>query len=208
VNRDRAVDLAEHLLRNLHAGQLEWPLSIITEVYVFGSFSRGALTPHDLDINFEYERTEQWRNHFFSLLGSGRDPYAPVRKELTVGRRGYQFTLDFRAHADFEMTLLWRRGDSLEAALERLHAIKADPSAGRAHRDSMLPQFEGIDEWIPRPCREALFSAAENGIVTVERIVLPDVPVISSVAGEYIAGRWSPASPLYREDYRKLNSKK
>ena len=39
---ERSIELAEHLLRNLDAGQNEWPLSLLTEVYVFGSFARGA----------------------------------------------------------------------------------------------------------------------------------------------------------------------
>jgi hypothetical protein len=43
MKRERAVDLAAHLLRNLDANQHEWPLSLLTEVYVFGSFARGAL---------------------------------------------------------------------------------------------------------------------------------------------------------------------
>lgn len=198
MDRKRAIDLAEHLLRNLDAGHLQWPLSIITEAYVFGSFSRGALTPKDLDINLEYARDQQWRTHFVGLLGSGRDPYAILRKTLTTGRRGYQFTFDFRRHADFEMTLLWRRGDSLEAALGRLHAIKADPAAGRAPRDAMLPPFEGIDEWVPRPYREALSSATDDGRIRIERILLPGVPAASIVAVEHISSRWSQTSPLHR----------
>jgi hypothetical protein len=198
VNRDRAVDLAEHLLRNLNSSQDEWPVSIISEVYVFGSFSRGALSPKDLDIDLEHERDERWNRHFVAALTSGSDPYTPIRKVLTTGRRGYQFTYEFRDRADFEMTLLWQRGDSLETALARLHAIKADPAAGRALRDSMLPQFEGIDEWIPRPYREALSTAVSSKAILIERKVLSDTSTISSAAAEHIAERWNPASPLYR----------
>ena len=50
MNRERAVDLAEHLLRNLDDGQETWPLSLVTAVYVFGSFARGALTPGTLTL--------------------------------------------------------------------------------------------------------------------------------------------------------------
>jgi len=32
MKRERAVDLAAHLLRNLDANQEEWPLSLLTEV--------------------------------------------------------------------------------------------------------------------------------------------------------------------------------
>jgi hypothetical protein len=71
-----------------------------------------------------------------------------MRQMLTAGKRGIQFRFAFRERADFEMTLLWRHGDSLGAALDRLHAIQGDTAAGRAERDSMLPEFEGLDDWI------------------------------------------------------------
>ena len=58
VQRDRAVRLAEHVLRSAHDGQQDWPLSLVTEVYLFGSFARGALAPHDLDIDVEHENDE------------------------------------------------------------------------------------------------------------------------------------------------------
>jgi hypothetical protein len=81
-----------------------------------------------------------------------------------------------------ELTLLWRRGDSLAAALERLHAIKADPPAGRVPRDSMLPEFEGLDDWVPRPYREALCAAVSSNVIGLERLLLPDGLVASEIA--------------------------
>lgn len=194
------MELVEHLLRNLHEGQNEWPLSVVTEVYVFGSFARGALSPHDLDIDVEYEgkRDKRWTSHFVSSLSQGRDVYAPIRRALTTGKRGYQCLFEFRGQADFEMTLLWQRSDSLDTALERLHAIKADPSAGRAPRDAMLPEFEGIDSWIPRPYREALSEAVSSKTIQIERVLLLDEQVTSALAAEHLADRWKPTSPLYR----------
>jgi hypothetical protein len=193
------MKLAEHLLRNLDEGQGEWPLSLLTEVYVFGSFARGALAPHDLDVNVEHERGDKrWISHSITSLSYGRDMYAPMRKALTTGKRGYEFTFEFREQADFEMTLLWQRGDSLDTALGRLHAIDPDPSAGRAPRDSMLPEFEGIDDWIPRPYREALSQAVSSGAIQIERVSLPDGRVTSPLAAKHLGRRWKPASPLYR----------
>ena len=61
MNRERAIDLAEHLLRNLDDGQETWPLSLVTALYVFGSFARGALTPGDLDIDVEKTSDQQGR---------------------------------------------------------------------------------------------------------------------------------------------------
>jgi hypothetical protein len=98
---------------------------------------------------------------------------------------------------DFEITLLWKHGDTLDAAMKRLHAIQIDPAAGRAERDSMLPEFEGIDDWIPRPYRESLSAAVGSGAIRIERLVLPDSQVASPVAARHIQRRWKPTSPCY-----------
>lgn len=200
MKRERAIDLAEHLLRNLDDGQETWPLSLVTAVYVFGSFARGARTPRDLDIDVEKNSDQQWSTHFVRSLSSGRDPFIPLRKALVTGRRGYQFAFQYQDMdgRDFEMTLLWKRGDTLDVAMKRLHAIQIDPVAGRAERDSMLPEFEGIDDWIPRPHRESLCAAVGSGAIRIERLVLPEGQAASPVAARHIQRRWKPTSPLLR----------
>ena len=45
---------------------------------------------------------------------------------------------DARDRADFPLTLLWRRGDTLACAVDRLHAIMIDETAARAPRHGML----------------------------------------------------------------------
>jgi hypothetical protein len=62
----------------------------------------------------------------------------------------------------------------------------------------MLPEFEGIDQWIPRAIREVLSSAVTSGAITIERRVLADGSVVSPDTRRHIADRWSMASPLYR----------
>jgi hypothetical protein len=96
------------------------------------------------------------------------------------------------------MTLLWRKGDPLAAALKRLQAILPDPAEGRAPRDAMLPQFGGLDRWMPRPIREALAAAVTSGAITLEPLTLPDGQVTDPRARDHLAGRWTPSSPLYR----------
>jgi hypothetical protein len=120
------------------------------------------------------------------------------KRPLTSGKRGCQFTFNFRDRADFGMILLWQRGDSLPVARERLHAIQPGPSAGRAERDAMLPQFEKLDAWIPRPIREALSTALLGGALTIEHRVLQEGTVTSTRAREHLADLWLPSSPLYR----------
>ena len=57
VQRERDVRLAEHVLHNAHDGHQNWPLSLVTEVYLFGSPAR-ALAQHDLDIDVEHENDD------------------------------------------------------------------------------------------------------------------------------------------------------
>ena len=172
VKRERAVELVEHVLRALDESPAAWPLSLVTELYVFGSFARGALEPHDVDLEVEFESDWQWSTHFADCLAYGRNPHSPMKRALTGGRRGCQFEFRYRDRVDFEMTLLWRRGDTLTAALERLHAIQPDAAAGRAPQHAMLPQFEGIDQWIPRDIREVLSGAVSSGAIAIDRRVL------------------------------------
>jgi len=185
-------------LRNLYDNRQDWPLSLVTEVYLFGSFARGALAPYDLDIDVEHENDDKWCSHFVTSLAYGRDPNALMRQLLVTGKRGCQFAFNFREQADFELTLLWRRGDSLATGLKRLRAIEADPAAGRAPRDSMLPEFEGLDAWVPRPYREVLCAAVSSKAIGLDRVVLSEGPITSRIAAEHLAGRWQPSSPLHR----------
>jgi hypothetical protein len=190
--------LLEHALQALDQAQGEWPMSLVRELYVFGSFARGALEPHDIDLDVEHDSDRRWSWHFASCLSSGRNPYSLMKQILTGGKRGYQFQFRYKDQADFDMTLLWRTGDTLDTALGRLRAIAPDPAAGRAPRDAMLPQLEGLDQWIPRPYREALHGAMDKGAITIERLVLPDATPASTDALDHLEFRWQPTSPLLR----------
>lgn len=96
VKGERAVDLVEHVLLALDHGRAEWPLSLVTDLYVFGSFARGAIEPHDVDIDVEFKIDQRWAEHFTGCLAYGRDPHSPIRRALAGGRRGCQFQFNFR----------------------------------------------------------------------------------------------------------------
>jgi hypothetical protein len=200
VKRERAVELVQHVLSNLDAGCGEWPLSLVTQLYVFGSFARGALTPHDVDLVVERNnQDDRWLSHFVTSLSYGRDPYAVIRRELTTGKRGCQFVFETNQLEEFNALLIWERGDSLITAMDRLAAIQLDENAGRAPRDAMLPDFEGLDNWIPRPIRQVLSRAVNEGAITLERIMLQDgAQVGSEEAVMHARRRWTSSSPLYR----------
>jgi predicted nucleotidyltransferase len=73
MKRQRATHLAEQMLERLAAGDEEWPLKLVTEVYVFGSYARGAAEPHDLDVEVEIDRQhERWISHFVTCLSDCR----------------------------------------------------------------------------------------------------------------------------------------
>jgi hypothetical protein len=199
VERARATALTEEVLTRLVECQDEWPLSLVSEVYVYGSFARGAVQPGDVDLDVEFDQSdERWILTVVRALSNGRDPEAEFRKMLRGRKRGVELAFNNRADADYEMTLLWQRGEDLDAGLARVRAIKADPSAGRAQRDAMLPQFEGLDRWLPRPYRETLSEAIGAGAIAVDRLILPDVEVDHPLACEHLRRRWRSQSPLYR----------
>jgi hypothetical protein len=199
MERARAVALTEAVLQRLTVGQAEWPLSLVREVYVFGSFARGALQPGDVDLDVELDHGDRrWHAEVARGLNHGYDPCRMFRQALVGRRRGVQFMFDGRAEADFDLTLLWKRGDDLSAALARLHAIKPDPQAGRAERQAMLPEFDGIERWLPRSYREQIIDAIEKGAIRVERLVLDDREMDDPLALTHLQERWQPTSPLYR----------
>jgi hypothetical protein len=96
------------------------------------------------------------------------------------------------------MCVLWRRGESVRQALDRLHAVAPDPAAGRAERDSMLPAFEGLERWLDRPVRELLVGLVEAGAVTITQVELADAEVDDARAREILEDRWQSDSPLRR----------
>jgi hypothetical protein len=191
--------LTEGVIGQLVDAQDQWPLKLVREVCVFGSFARGALQPGDVDLYVDFDgKDERWTSTWLEALSYGYDPRRVFRQALVGRKRGVQFVFERPDIAETEMILLWGRGDDLPTALARLHAIKEDPLAGRAERDAMLPQFEGMDHWLPLYCREGLIAAVGSGALRVERLVLEDRDISDSLALEHMDERWPPTSPLYR----------
>src|SRR6266511_1307058 len=197
MKRDRANQLIEELLVRVMTGG--WPQDLVTELRLFGSYARGALEPHDVDIDIEYVPDERWKQEAVSALLSGGNPMASLRRALVGRSRGVALTDKLRARVDdIEMLLLWRRGESLQQARDRLDAIAPDPTAGRAERDSMLPAFEGLERWLARPVRELLVGLVEARAITIIQVDLADADVHDARAREILDERWQPDSPLHR----------
>ena len=179
----------------------ESPLTLVEEIHVFGSFARGALEPHDVDVAVEFTPDEEFVHDMVRSMSQGRFPYAGLRTALTGRSRGLQFQfreLENLRSEKVETLLLWRMGEKIATATARLAAIKPDPAAGRAEHDAMLPAFEGIDRWVPRPVRELITPWVEAGAVTVAQVELPDAATTDAIAAHKVATRWNKTSPLTR----------
>jgi hypothetical protein len=197
MKRSRATALVEGLLQNLTKD--EWPVPLVNTVYLFGSYARGALEPADVDVAVDFRRDDRWSRHFVRCMSYGKNPYVVFNKALRGNTRSVSIVFDpHQSYGDIPMTLLWQRGEPLDTALERLHAISADPDAGRAPRDAMLPCFEGLDEWVPRPLREELAVLVEDDVVAIEQVLLADGTVENQPISDLIDSRWTETSPLRR----------
>ncbi|WP_244206873.1 nucleotidyltransferase domain-containing protein [Streptomyces swartbergensis] len=69
------------MLRRLDEGT-DWPLSLVDELYLFGSYARGALEPHDVDIAVDFHRDERMRQLEIASIFSGRNPHSELRRQL------------------------------------------------------------------------------------------------------------------------------
>jgi hypothetical protein len=198
VQRDRATVLLEQLLERVVG--TDWPIALVNEVHVFGSYARGSVAPGDVDVAVHLKRgDERWTQHVIHCMSYGRDPHAVLRKALRGAARSVSILVDpTDGYDDVPMTLLWRRGEPLADALQRLHAIPPDPNAGRAPRDAMRPCFAGLDHWLPRFVREELITLAENGAIAMEQLILPDSVVDNQSVRQLIDDRWTATSPLRR----------
>ncbi|MFJ8085290.1 nucleotidyltransferase domain-containing protein [Streptomyces sp. NPDC096205] len=169
MKRARAVELVEAMLHQLDSCD-DWPLSLVQQVWLFGSFARGAAEPHDVDVAVQFEPDERMNEVVVQYLLSGRgNPYAPLRRALAGSSRGLQFQFDNSVREQLQaegtvMLPLWRRGDMLDEALAVLHGILEDPLAGRAERHDMIDAFEGLDRYIPRPVRAELISRSRDSL--------------------------------------------
>ncbi|MBC7856978.1 MAG: nucleotidyltransferase domain-containing protein [Pirellulaceae bacterium] len=131
----------------------------VREVYVFGSYSRGALEPGDLDLLVVHDRAspeyEAAAIKHFTDRGSSdieaicrsvskfrtemsrtfRKPGERVQVLLTMELR-YVVGKESRIK-ETDLVLLWSQNDRNWE--EKLGAIRADASAGRAPRDHIIP---------------------------------------------------------------------
>ncbi|KOV50847.1 hypothetical protein ADL00_42580 [Streptomyces sp. AS58] len=199
MKRERATAVLGEMLDRLEQGA--WPVNLVEEVHLFGSYIRGALEVGDVDVVVQHITDEAWTEHSLNALLSGRDGYAAMRQALRGRRRGISFQFQNRkalTKDGFELLLLWQRGEPFSLARQRLAAITPDPAAGRAPRDHVLPAYEMVSDQLPRPVRIDLYRWCTNNAATVRVVPLADDQPHSTAAAAHVDKRWTAHSPLRR----------
>jgi len=199
MKRERATQLLNDAITRLEHG--DWPLTLIEELYVFGSYARGAPEPNDVDIVVQHTTDRTWLDQSLDAFINGRDAYTQMKQGLRGRTRGISFQFQGRASLTdegFELTLLWKRGEPFDLARRRLTDIKADPHARSAPRDHMLPVFETLAQTPPRPVRIELHELHHAGKISITRLDLLDAEPSHATTARHIRERWIPTSPLRR----------
>ncbi|MFD4909978.1 nucleotidyltransferase domain-containing protein [Kitasatospora purpeofusca] len=199
MKRDRGTRLLTDMIDRLEVGQ--WPLGLIDEVYVFGSYARGALEPKDIDVVVEHGTDKRWLSESLHASCYGKDSYTSMKQGLRGNTRGISFQFrsrDSLTAEGFPLTLLWRRGEPFDVARQRLAALTPDPAAGSAPRDHMLPAFAGIEDLLPRPARIELHTRYTAGEIAVTPLILDDGRPGERSVIRHIERRWIDTSSLRR----------
>jgi Nucleotidyltransferase domain len=174
----------------------------VREVWVFGSFARGALEVGDVDLAVEFDQTKDEAGRWFAtLMAGGFDHLGALRRELRGNQRALEIhfnELDDLRKEGFEPQLLWRRGDSLEEARARLAAVAPNASARRAARDSVHPLLAEVEKLIPRPARQEFSLFMWARWLDAKLVKLPREQAANAITRRRFAEQWSESNPRLR----------
>jgi Nucleotidyltransferase domain len=196
LKRKDATQRLEELLANVAAGGRH--ARMVDEIWLFGSYARGSLTPGDVDLEIVITPDEKYRHDEIRAFSGYRHPGYDFLYELRGKRRGYEIGINRSSEIDFpEKTLLFQRGDDLQQALDRLRAIPENPEAGRAERDPVVPQLEGLDKELTRSERAELSALSSSEWIKLERLMLEE-ETSTPEAEEALHRLYAEGSPLGR----------
>jgi predicted nucleotidyltransferase len=196
VKREAATLRLEELLTNVAAGGRH--AKMVDEVWLFGSYARGAPTPGDVDLEIVITPDEKYQRDEVQAFFGHRHPGIDFLRELRGRRRGLQIGVNRSSEIDFpEKMLLYRRGDDLSLAMDRLHAIPVDPDAVAVPRDPVVPELEGLDKELTRSERAELSALSSADWLDIERLTLED-EALTSEAEVALDRLYAEGSPLGR----------
>ncbi len=194
MKRSEATRRIEGLLDQVANGEGRY-LPRVREVWIFGSFPRGALEVGDVDLAVEFDQTKDEAGRWFAtLMAGGFDHLGALRRELRGNQRALE--IHFNELADLrkegvEPRLLWQRGDSLEEAHARLVALAPDANAQRAARDTVHPLLTDAEKLIPRPARQEFSLFMWAGWLDTKLVELPPKQAANPVTRRRFAEQWS-----------------
>ncbi|MFB9658146.1 nucleotidyltransferase family protein [Glycomyces mayteni] len=108
MERNQATAILEEVIANICRSD-EWPVNLISSLYVFGSYAQGSPRPGDIDVAIELEQDERWVRHTVSCIFSGRNWMAPLNLAIRGKRRSVQIVKKDEIMESIPLTLLWRR---------------------------------------------------------------------------------------------------
>jgi hypothetical protein len=200
VKRSEATRRIEGLLERVVKGEGRY-LPRVREVWIFGSYARGALEVGDADVAVEFDQTNDEAGRWFAtLMAGGFDHLGALRHELRGTQRALEIhfnELEELRKEGFEPRLLWRRGESLEEARARLAALAPDASVRRAARDTVHPLLAEVEKLIPRPARQEFSLFMWAGWLDARLVELPLEQAANRVTRRRFADQWSESNPRF-----------
>ena len=159
MKRDRAIRIIRRIVETLEAGGTP---ATVRELYVFGSFARGAVEPNDLDLIVVHDPTpveliEQFKQRASELrLDFGRSLHYPAQRfrgamgkalrkpgeaiDLLLGTSFQEVAQTYTVLRNDTVMLLWSQTD--RGVESKLAGIAVDPDAGRAERPGFMTSKE------------------------------------------------------------------
>jgi hypothetical protein len=200
VKRSVATEHLTELLSRVVAGGFY--VDHVRAVFVFGSYAAGRLEVGDIDLDVEYEASDELRKRELRDLFDHRVPHVDFMQALRGSRRGFQIHFNqaemLRAEPGFDLVPIFARGDTLEQAMARLMAIEPDPSAPIAARDAVTPELAGLEKLVTRPERLLLERLRGRQAISVERLELQEGVPADPETRWRIEHSWRASNPKRR----------
>jgi predicted nucleotidyltransferase len=218
MKREAATQKLVRMLEAIESGQV--PVNV-REFYVFGSYARGSLEPHDLDLLLFYDGAEALNRRIAAELKAGgyatfdiiqksaRRFQAEVRRSLC--RPGERIDLAIcphdpsgpnkfgTEHIQQGMVLLWSQEDHNWRV--KLAAIAPNPTAGRFEPGHFFP-LRRLNASLAE--MEAVTELLASGQLVLTRIPVSQIDPKVSTRHQHWIDHWSKANCLGKETCKLL----